>query len=143
MSFASANRRMHRTAIPLAGIIDILFLLLIFFATTSSFRASEQTIEVDVPATEAGQTLEPVRTEILINITDGGEILVGGQEYSIERLQAMIRELVAEFPHERVIIRGDRDSNYGRVIAVWDAARAAGARNIQFSTVRRADQVAG
>jgi len=141
MSFAKPSIPTRRAAVPLAPMIDILFLLLIFFVTTSTFRAAEQQVDVKLPVAQTGQTTEPTRTEVVINIRNDGEIVVGGRVYTLNELHGMLGELVRQYPDERVIIRGDKQVVYERIIGVMDAARAVGVRGIYFATVRKADEI--
>lgn len=141
MSFAEQPVRGRHAGVPLAPMLDVLFLLLIFFVTTSSFRAEEQAVEVGLPTAETGASLEPLSTEVVVNITPDGRIVVANQEMAVEKLKAMLGQLVREFPDERVILRGDKQSTYERVIEVIDAARSAGVRHIHFATIKQASEV--
>ena len=143
MSFARPRQPTRRAAVPLAPMLDVLFLLLIFFVTTSSFRAQEQQIDVQLPSAEAAETAEPTSTEVVVNVKADGSIMVGAEAYQPPALRSMLSQLVAEFPDERVIIRGDKNVKYERIVDVMDTARAAGVRNIYFATVKSSEEVAG
>jgi len=136
MSFAQPRQPSRRVTVPLAPMLDILFLLLIFFATTSTFRAEEQQIDVNLPIARTAAAAEPLKTEVLVNVMNDGSLLVGGQDVSIAELRTMLLQLTADFPNERVIIRGDQTVNYGRIVEVMDAARAARVQQIHFATVQ-------
>lgn len=140
MSFGAAQQN-RRPAVPLAAMLDILFLLLIFFVTTGSFRAEEQQIDVELPAAQAAGTIKPGRTELVINVRQDGAIVVGEAAFDAGVLGAMLEQLVRDFPDERVIIRGDREVSYHRIITVMDVARSAGVRNIYFATVKPAAEL--
>ena len=143
MSFAQPTHQQRRAAVPLAPMLDILFLLLIFFVTTSSFRAQERQIDVNLPAAQASAPAEARRTEVVVNVQADGTILVGSQPYQPRELYEMLNALVADYPNEHVIIRGDQDVRYERIVTVMDTARAAGVRNIYFATVKPAQDVEG
>lgn len=143
MSFARPRQPTRRAAVPLAPMLDVLFLLLIFFVTTSSFRAEEQQIDVQLPSAEAAETAEPRSTEVVVNVKNDGTIMVGNEAYEPDALRSMLSELVEAFPEERVIIRGDKNVKYERIVDVMDTARAAGVRNIYFATVKSSEEVAG
>lgn len=138
MSFAAPNRASMRKAVPMAPMLDVLFLLLIFFATSSTFRAAEQQIDVNLPLAQAAESFDPVRTEVLVNVRPDGALVVSGRQVTVARLRQLLAQLVADFPNERVIIRGDREVPYGRVVEVMDTARAVGIRQVHFATVRPA-----
>jgi len=143
MSFAAPPANLRKAGVPLAPMLDVLFLLLIFFATTSTYRAVEQQIAINLPVSQTAATDQPGRHDILININNDGSIIVSGGTVSLEQLHTMLKQLAVDYPDDRVIIRGDQLVPYGRVIGVMDAARAAGFGRIHFATVKRADGVGG
>ena len=134
MSFARPERERRRTT-PLTALIDILFILIIFFVTTNSFRAEEHQIDVDLVATETGESVEPTRTEIVINIKADGTVTIGERSFNREELRALLARLVKDYPNERVIVRGDRDARYEDVLMVIDVARSLDITNISMATV--------
>lgn len=138
MSFAAPTRATRRHGVPLAPMLDVLFLLLIFFATSSTFHAAEQQIDVNLPVAESAKAVDPVRTEVLINVRLDGAIVMGGREVTADEVGDILGQLVADFPNERVIVRGDREVPFGKVMAVMDTARAVGIRQVFFATIRPA-----
>jgi biopolymer transport protein ExbD len=139
MSFAEPRQPTRRSSVPLAPMLDILFLLLIFFVTTSTFRAEERLIDVNLPIAQTAAAMEPLKTEVLVNVRDDATLVVGGRTVSIDELRMILGELTRDFPNERVIIVGDKLVNYGRIVEVMDAARAAKVREIHFATVLPTD----
>ena len=133
----------QRRAMPLTSLIDLLFILLIFFVVTASFRQEERQVDVNLAATESGVPGEPSKTQIVINVKADGAIMLGYRQLQPEELRATLRELVARYPAEHVIVRGDKAATYDRVLAVVDAARAAGVRNIDLATVKKAEEAGG
>jgi len=140
VSFAQPRQPTRRVTVPLAPMLDVLFLLLIFFATTSTFRAEEQQIDVNLPIAQTASAAEPLETELLVNVRADDTLVVGGRAVTIAELRAMLRQITADFPNERVIIRGDQAVNYGRIVEVMDAARAANVRQIHFATIQAAPE---
>jgi len=140
MSFTAPSRSRVGPALPLAGMIDVLFLLLIFFMTASVFREQELQMNVDLPAAESAQAAGP-RAPIVITIQDDGGIYMGQQAYELPELQRTLRELADEFPNETVLIRGDREGKVGLLVRVIDMAYDAGLANVQLATTRTADDL--
>jgi len=140
VSFARPRQPTRRATVPLAPMLDVLFLLLIFFATTSTFRAEEQQIDVNLPIAQTASAAEPLETELLVNVRADDTLVVGGRAVTIDQLRAMLRQITADFPNERVIIRGDQAVNYGRIVEVMDAARSANVRQIHFATIQAAPE---
>lgn len=143
MSFAQPKQPHRQGGIPLAPMLDVMFLLLIFFVVTSSFRAEEHQIDVELPSAEASEPQSAQRSEVVVNVAEDGAIMIGSAEYSPEQLEGVLARLVEDYPDERVIIRGDRESRYNRIVTVMDVARAAGVEHIYFATVRSADETGG
>ncbi|MBI1368014.1 MAG: hypothetical protein GC162_05105 [Planctomycetes bacterium] len=141
MSFAQPVEQRRRASVPLAPMLDIMFLLLIFFVTTSSFRAEEQQIDVKLPTAQASSPTQPRRTEVIVNVKSDGTIVVGNQSYNPPALFEMMRSLTTDYPDEHVIIRGDKDTRYETIVSVMDVARSAGVKSIYFATVKEGRQV--
>ena len=128
--------------LPLAGMVDILFLLLVFFMTASSFRAAEQQIEVGLPASEFGDSGNAANQ---LHITlrhdrdaDRDDILLYGRQHTIGSLRATLEELQGGDVAQTIVIRADRAAAYGLFMDVQDTARLAGFEDIQAAVVEPA-----
>lgn len=135
MSFTQPTQPARR-AVPLASLLDVMFLLLIFFVTTSNFREVEQQLDVNLPAAQAAQTAQPHSTEVVINVKADGSMTVANSVLDEKELYSLLRELVVQFPNEKVIIRGDKDVPYQHIVTAMDTASLAGIKDIRLSAVR-------
>jgi biopolymer transport protein ExbD len=125
------------TPMQLAPLVDVLFLLVIFFAVTSHYAKNEQVMDISVPAAdEKEEKDERFRNvgEIIINIKSGGEIIVNGQQLTEDELLVKLKNITSMYKDQAVILRGDRVSNFQYVINVLDACQKAGIYNIAFAT---------
>ncbi len=142
MSFASESRERVRPVLPLAGMVDILFLLLVFFMTASSFRAAEQQIQVGLPASgfgESGNTANQLHITVQhIPATRGDEISLYGRRHSLTSLRATLEQLRQSEAAQTVVIRADRGAAYGLFMDVQDIARQAGFEDIRAAVVEPA-----
>ena len=136
MSFATPDNKRSLPVLPLASMIDILFLLLTFFLTASAFRDIENRIDVSLPSTEATKVTPIARTQITISITAAQEIYLGEQRVDEASLRSILFDLARQFPDESVLIRGDRESTMGLCIKVMDTAYAAGLKNVYLATTK-------
>ena len=136
MSFAGQTRQRTGPVLPLAAMVDVLFLLLIFFMTASAFREQEQQIDVSLPGTESDQSSGASPTAVYITVTDEGRIFVGDQPYSLEALTQLLNEMAREFADEVVVIRGDREGKWGLGVRILDLAYAAGFRDVRIGTTK-------
>ena len=120
----------------LAPMIDIVFLLLIFFIVTWQFTRSETELSVSVPNAQEGAEPERQRGEIVINILADNTIRVEGKTLDLEGLHDTLASIVGQFPNQPVRIRGDGSVEYQRIVEVIDTCRKAGIWNISFATQR-------
>ena len=133
MSFTTSTRARGGPALPLAGMVDVLFLLLIFFMTTSVFREQDQQIAVTLPATDAGAAAT-VATQIVITITADDRMYIGEKHYPPRQLRRTLKQLAVQFPNESVVIRGDRGSRLDTAVGVMDIAHAANLTDVSIGT---------
>ncbi|MFM2176661.1 MAG: hypothetical protein RL015_759 [Verrucomicrobiota bacterium] len=130
------------TPMQLAPLVDVLFLLVIFFAVTSQYAKNEQVMDISVPAADEGKNKESRNVgEIIINIKTEGEIVVNGQELTEEELLSKLKNIVVIYKDQAVILRGDEVMDYKHVIRVLNTCQKAGIWNIAFAT-RKPDQEA-
>lgn len=119
----------------LAPLVDVLFLLVIFFAVTSHYAKNEQVMDISVPAADEGKEKES-RTvgEIIVNIKIDGEIIVNGQVLTEAELLAKLKNIAGVYKDQAVILRGDEGTDYKDVVHVLDICQKAGIWNIAFAT---------
>lgn len=123
------------TPMQLAPLVDVLFLLVIFFAVTSHYAKNEQVMDISVPAADEGKENEN-RTvgEIIINIKTEGEIIVNGQQLTEQELLTKLQNIASIYKDQAVILRGDEVVDYKHVINVLNTCQKAGIWNIAFAT---------
>ncbi|MBJ06639.1 MAG: hypothetical protein CMO40_05900 [Verrucomicrobiaceae bacterium] len=124
------------SAIQLAPMIDIVFLLLIFFLVTWQFSRSEQDSKVKVPTSSQGREETRAISEININIRQGGELVINGEALTEDQLLTKLRAIVEVHENQPVRLRGDGDITYQTLMGVIDICQEAGIWNISFATRR-------
>ena len=134
MKFSS--RQPEPAAMQLAPMIDIVFLLLIFFIVTWQFSRSETELSVSVPTAEEGAEPERQRGEIIINVLADNSIRVEGSNVDLAQLHDKLAKIAREFENQPVRIRGDGKVAYQRIVEVIDTCQKAGIWNISFATQR-------
>ncbi len=120
------------TEINISPLIDMVFILLIFFIVTTVFV--EET-GVDVQRPEAASAADLERQSILIAITAAGEVIYGGEEIGVSGVRPMTRRLIQE-EQLPVILQVDEDAGAGLVVRVLDQAKLGGAENISIAAER-------
>ena len=106
-------------------LIDVVFLLLIFFLMASRFEREEREMKVALPEVAEAQPLAMTQ-ELVINITSEGKYVVAQHEYTEDQLGAMLEQARKNNPHQTVLIRGDGRAawKYGvRVMGLCNKAK--------------------
>lgn len=116
--------------IDMTPMLDVVFILLIFFIVTASF-VKEAGIDVNRP--EAATATKKSRANILVAISDKGEIWINKRHVDIRSVQANIERLKAENPQGTVVIQADKKSTTDILIKVMDAARSAGVYDVSIA----------
>lgn len=128
----SDRRRRAGAILNLTPLIDIVFLLLVFFMLTSHF-IEEQTIDINLPqAKSGGEAHAQELVEIVLNAQ--GELWVNGRLVPLERLQETIKGALHAPDVRFVRLRGDQQAQLGLVVSIIDAARGAGAESLDILT---------
>jgi len=122
------------SAIQLAPMIDIVFLLLIFFLVTWQFSRSEQDSKVKVPTSSQGSEETRAISEININIRQDGDLVINGEVLTEDQLLTKLRAIVEVHENQPVRLRGDGEITYQALMGVIDICQEAGIWNISFAT---------
>jgi len=123
--------------INMAPLIDMVFLLLIFFAVTTSF-VKEAGIEVERATASTAEMRS--HANILIGVTPEGDVFFEGKRIDIRSVRAHIERALAEDPESGVVVVADKRSETGAVVTVMDQCRLAGAKSVSLAAKREADQ---
>ena len=124
----------ERTGIQLAPMIDVVFLLLIFFLVLWNYARFETEIDISVPAASAGENPERTIGEIVVNVKkEGGIIIEGIERTELETLE-MFKSIVAAYPDQALILRGDKEASFDHIVKVLNLCKEANIWNISFAT---------
>ncbi|TKB44670.1 ExbD/TolR family protein [Thalassotalea mangrovi] len=123
-------REEEEAAIDMTPMLDIVFIMLIFFIVTTSF-VKEAGIDVQKP--KAANASKKPSANIFIAIRENGEIWMDKRVVDVERVSANIEKLLAEQPTDIVIIQADKGARHGVVVKVMDAIKDAGIDKISIA----------
>jgi biopolymer transport protein ExbD len=126
--------RSKTNGLNLTPLIDIVFLLLIFFLLTTHF-IEEDGIGVRLPSAASVTTRD--RNEVAVAITREGELFVEGRRLELAALEDQLRTIVKD--DTTVIIRGDRDVSLQLAVSVMETAKKAGAQRLVVATLQEGD----
>ncbi len=121
------------TEVDITPMLDVVFIMLIFFIVTASF-VKEAGVQVKRPAAKTAMSKESA--SILIAITETDEVWIDKRSVDISTVRANIERLRAENPRGTVVIQADRNSRNGLLVKVIDAAKQAGVPDVAISAVR-------
>ena len=113
-------------SIELTPLIDVMFLLLIFFLVATTFHQEERELQIALPYAEAAGPISVHLREIVINVDRDGRILVGGRVQTPDELRELVEGRVRSNPDQKVAVRGDRETAYANVMRVLDICKASG-----------------
>jgi biopolymer transport protein ExbD len=122
--------RRRKALINVTSLIDVVFLLLIFFVVTSTFLERPG---IDLTLPEAGSE-ETQASPVTVRIVADGRTFVGSRQVTLEELPGVIESRLQEERTSQVTLEADRSVPHGRVVAAMDAARRAGARGLVVAT---------
>ena len=128
--------KLERTlrTIDIAPLIDVVFLLLIFFMLTSSF-IFQPGIKVNLPRAITSEMLS--EDSAIINITAENLIYYRQKLVTSRELNSVLKEIASA--RQPVLIRSDRRASLGRIVEVWDMCRQEGVRQVNIATTQTAD----
>jgi len=124
------DRRKSESEVNLTPMLDVVFIMLIFFIVTASF-VKESGIEISRPG--ASTAVRKEKGNILIAISANDQIWMNRRQVDPRALRANIERMHAENPQGSVVIQADKDAKTGLLVKVMDAARSAGVKNVSLA----------
>jgi len=121
--------------IPLAPLIDIMFLLVCFFAVSQIHAQYDREMDLTLPTGQTSQTPQTLPGEIVINVMKDGSYRIVGQSYSVAEIGVKLKRLAEAFPGQSIIIRGDANARHASVVAILDECRKADIYKIRIATL--------
>jgi biopolymer transport protein ExbD len=131
-------RKKTRAVLPafqLTAMMDVIFLLLCFFITTSVFSQWEYEIDISLPSAKSGKVPERLPGEVIINIAKDGRLSINQQTMALDVLKTRLTSLGKNFPGQPVVLRADRDTRYEDLMNVVDTCRQANIWNFSMATI--------
>tara|TARA_A100001037_G_C14649183_1_gene413702 strand:- start:10 stop:420 length:411 start_codon:yes stop_codon:yes gene_type:complete len=128
----SINESEEISEINVSPLIDMVFILLIFFIVTTVF-VEETGVEVDKPQAASAVSLE--KNSILLAVTGKGQVVYGGREIGISGVRPLVKRMT-QAEDMPVIVQGDETANYGIVLQVVDEAKLGGANSVSLASER-------
>lgn len=121
--------------VNLMPLIDMVFLLLIFFLVATTIAQDERDKKVKLAITGAPAALSDPPQMVVINIRENGDVLVNGQQKSHEQLRGILRKAKDASPPRDILIRADSDSKHKHFADVVDVCHGVGVAAINIGYV--------
>lgn len=125
--------RIH-SHLDIAPLIDIVFLLLVFFMLTSTFLVPEA-IELELPESSSANVLETM--PITVSLDQTGQLSLNGERIELEQLRAAITPLLKQDATSTITLKSDAHTKVQQLLKVMDEIRAAGGSNIALATTQK------
>ncbi len=122
-------------ALQLTPLIDMVFLLLIFFLVATRFADEDRELEVDLPTASESRPLMEQAQQLFVHIDGEGHVFVGSREVAADGLEAELRRVRQERPGlETVVLRADRRCAWDRVAQAINTCHRVGLHDIRPTT---------
>ncbi|MCG3149031.1 MAG: hypothetical protein PCFJNLEI_02483 [Verrucomicrobiae bacterium] len=124
--------------IRIINLVDVLFILLIFFIATTTFRVASQQpagVKLSLPEAKSAEAVGKQKTnQLRITVAADGAIYLDKEKTATGQLEKALKEAKAKDPAVIIELSADKNANYGTIVSVVDAARVAGIQNITAFT---------
>jgi len=125
--------RIH-SHLDIAPLIDIVFLLLVFFMLTSTFLVPEA-IELELPESSSAQVSDI--TPIVVSLNPVGQLALNGERIELEQLRAAIEPLIKQNVDAPITLKSDASTQVQQLLQVMDEIRAAGGTDVALATTQK------
>lgn len=123
------------SGLEMTSMIDIVFLLMIFFLVASKLDEADRSIDVVLPQASAAKPLTSRPREFVVNIDREGNYFAGARPVRLEDLQDLLRQAATDNPQRQaVIVRADENTLHKFVVAAMDACVQAGIEDYQVQS---------
>ena len=130
MEFNLPRRKQKDVGIEMGPLMDIVFILLIFFVVTSSFTR-ETGVDVTKPQAQSASQLE--KENLLIAITREGTIHMNERQVDLASLQDILKQSLAKAPDRETVVIADKESETGVLVQVIDMCNLAGVKKVSIA----------
>lgn len=136
MSFVKKYKNKDNSGIDIAPMLDMVFILLIFFIVTSSF-VRETGVDVNKPKASSAQEL--ARESILIGISREGTIHINEEQVDLRTLRMVLSQMIAEKSDRAAVIVADREAPSGKIVDVLDECNLAKVKKVSIAANKETD----
>ena len=118
----------------MAPMIDMVFLLLVFFMCVSSLARQEKSLEVDLPESYQSEVSDEVADRGIVSVDSGGSVYLGGEKVELEALKTRIEAAIRTNPRLQIVVRADKSTPFGEIRKALKACAESGAYEVIYAT---------
>jgi len=121
--------------LSLTPLIDVVFLLLIFFLVTSEFEEEERRLDIVLPTATSAVPMTSKPREVVVDVDSQGVVYLRGEPTPLDELEQLLRKAVAANPtNQTVVIRADQSTSFQPVVSVMDVCNRTGVSDYTVTT---------
>lgn len=128
------NSSTKKVDLQLAPMVDVVFLLLMYFVVSWNFARFESEVNISVPKSENSNPSDQSPGELVITVAPDGRVSVNNQELTRAQLSEKLTRVSTLFPGQAVILKGDGEAEFTYVMSVLDLCQKAGIWNVAFAS---------
>ena len=128
-SFITKNKFKLTPRFELTPLIDVIFILVLFFAVSTSFQQERKGLDLTLPTALA---VEKPKESITISIDRNQRVYWNGSPIAQNNIALQVQQAVAKKPDQKIILQADKNTPYVRIISVLDAIRSSGCSNVML-----------
>ena len=119
---------------PMTPMIDMVFLLLVFFMTVSTLAQADRHVKLDLPESASSEVPDDLNGRGTISVNENGQIFLGAEKSTLRELKASIKDLLLQTPQLRILLRADQDTPYKAIKKILRTCAEAGAHEVIYAT---------
>jgi biopolymer transport protein ExbD len=124
---------LEEPSLILTPVIDIMFLLLIFFMVGTQFTEDERHFQIRLPTVSDALTVTTLPDPATVNVAATGEVMLDGEPLSLADLERRLAAMRENYPGQAVLIRGDGEADYQQIMDVLAAVKRAGVTGVSLA----------
>ena len=136
MNFHSKQKHRGGAVLEVTPLVDIVFILLIFFLLTATYVKNPH-LDINLPQASLNKSADD-RKDLEVGVKEDGEIRYNNKTVTIKELEGILRAEYASDAQSIVVIRADKSSTHGRVVDVMDLAKRVGFEKLAIAVQAKA-----
>ena len=125
------DKKKRKVFINITSLIDVLFLLLIFFMVSSTF-VEQPGIKLELPETKSA-TVDRIK-ELMLEIDVDGSMILNQESIALDKLEEKFKQLLPSLEEKSLVLKADKSVPHGTVVKVMDIARLSGIEKLVIAT---------